>query len=245
MRSLMSIPLGKPLIAFWLALAASCAGWAQSEGFTPVAHEVRLTDPLPINAVLRIRSDVSTTRAGSESYLNDKNDDWAKGGVTVLARRNTTLRAKSVLFMRMSERPDQIQFTVQSDGNGNLIEAIFVEKRDLRTVGDLRNCCLQFFELVLMEDPYGYLPDAAAVDLLTSKITKAIAADKLRDELISFYFLEKRTKDLPEIAQYYYAEALRKAGRKEEAKERAAAYVKRFGQAGKYYRQTIELLTQL
>jgi hypothetical protein len=87
------------------------------------------------------------------------------------------------------------------------------------------------------------------LDLLMSKITVLLKADKATDALPYFAQLEglesSLSKPLPESFHFYYIETLDKAGNKTKALERANVYLEKFGKKNKYYGQVIEIMSRL
>jgi hypothetical protein len=235
------------LLALFL-MPCMAPAWAQAELGAPVPPTV-LTAPLPPET----RLDQLTKDVGILIKKDVRIDELLETARTFTNWRDE-LQAANISFVSDSKRTisAQSKFTLRKIGVNYLtlyFDGFYITFHGLdpnkRTAGDLRKCCLQFFELFYTGDPYSSLPDDVAIDVLTTKITKAISSGKEREELLSFHYLEQRTKELPEIAHYYYAKALKDDGRKDAAKERATAYIKRFGPNGKYYRQTVELLAAI
>jgi hypothetical protein len=86
-------------------------------------------------------------------------------------------------------------------------------------------------------------------DLLLSKITTLLKADKPAEALPYFAELEKMEsslpKQLPESFHYYYIQSLDKAGNADKALGRADVYLKRYGQLGKNYGNVIAIMSRL
>jgi len=83
------------------------------------------------------------------------------------------------------------------------------------------------------------------VDILANRVTTLLKAGNHAQALPLFEKLESMNVKLPESFDYYYIEALDKAGNNVKAYERSEMYLKKYGKKGKYYGQTIDTLSRL
>lgn len=91
--------------------------------------------------------------------------------------------------------------------------------------------------------------DEVRVDLLMSRITSALKAEKYADALPLFAELEGMEPSLqtplPESFHFYYIDTLDKTGNIIKAHSRTEAYLNKYGKNGKYYGQVIEIMSRL
>ncbi|SFQ34402.1 hypothetical protein [Variovorax sp. 770b2] len=112
-----------------------------------------------------------------------------------------------------------------------------------KTVRDLNNVIAGNLKIVF-DDPLSGMDPAIAQDILLAKIMASIKDGKYSEALPSFERLEKLKSDLPESFFFHYIQALDKGGKKQEARARAVAYLKKHGKAGQYYDQVVELMSR-
>ena len=117
------------------------------------------------------------------------------------------------------------------------------------TVADFDRLLGSFFRIVYDDpahyDPYPGMEKSMVVDIVMTKITAALKENAYAKALPQFAFLEKQGVSLPESFYYYYTDALEKTGKKDEARARASAYLKSYGNGGKYYAQIIDIMSRL
>lgn len=94
-------------------------------------------------------------------------------------------------------------------------------------------------------DTNRWLPPEVQVDLHMARITAAMVDKRFGDALPSFRALEAQKLEMPESFHYYFIEALVGTGASSEAKERATAYITRFGKRGKYYQEVLQALARI
>lgn len=119
-------------------------------------------------------------------------------------------------------------------GDYYVIEGVF-KNGDLERECALKDCDPNY-------DPYEGFDEKTKNDIVMSKITTAIKEERYRDALPHFAYLEKINKNLPESFYFYQIQSLSKAGRSEDATNKAKDYLKRYGSNSKYYAEVIEIL---
>jgi hypothetical protein len=117
-----------------------------------------------------------------------------------------------------------------------------------QTVGDFDAKMGAYFSIIYDDpayDPYPGMDKSVVVDIVMKKITAGLKENNPAKTLPQFAHLEKLGVPLPESFSYYYIETLEKAGKKDAARARAAAYLKTYGKKGKYYAPVIEIMGRL
>jgi tetratricopeptide (TPR) repeat protein len=112
-----------------------------------------------------------------------------------------------------------------------------------KTVNDFNNTVGDDFQIVYNDPgPYPGLEPAAIVDIEMSIITAALKEKDYAKALPHFAYLEKMGIGLPESFHYYYIETLEQTGTNEKARERATAYLTKYGRQGKYYSNVVAIV---
>ena len=92
-------------------------------------------------------------------------------------------------------------------------------------------------------DPdYPDLDTKTKTDIMISKITTAIKAERYKDALPYFVSLERKNSNLPESFYFHYIQSLSKAGYSEATNIQAQEYLKKYGSKGKYYTEVVEIM---
>ncbi|WP_326999098.1 hypothetical protein [Comamonas testosteroni] len=112
-----------------------------------------------------------------------------------------------------------------------------------RTVRDL-NRVIDGNMKIIFNDPLSEIDPAIAQDILLSKITANIADGKFAEALPGFERIERLGAELPESFYFYYIQALDKSDKKDEARTRSLTYLKKYGKAGQYYNQVVEVMSR-
>lgn len=89
------------------------------------------------------------------------------------------------------------------------------------------------------------LDKSVQVDVVMSKITTLLQANKEAEALPYFQQLEAMDTPLPESFYFYYIDALDKSGDANSALSRAEAYLSRYGKKGKYYGKVVAIMSRL
>lgn len=89
------------------------------------------------------------------------------------------------------------------------------------------------------------LDKSVQVDVVMSKITTLLQANKEAEALPYFQQLEAMDTPLPESFYFYYIDALDKSGDANNALSRAEAYLSRYGKKGKYYGKVVAIMSRL
>lgn len=82
-------------------------------------------------------------------------------------------------------------------------------------------------------------------DILSKKIVALIQADQFAQAVPVFEELEALGDPLPPIVQFYYIQALDKAGKAKPALFRATDYLRTYGKAARNYDATVEIVSRL
>ena len=202
---------------------------------------------LPEDSVVLVLRDIKMTYERVDyrsSYLEPFTTD-------VNSRRGETLTADSYIpisEVRLHEGSVYIGLKTQS-GMDYTINFDRSKKLPPTTVREFHDRVGNYFRIFKIDplayDPYPGVAKDIVVDLVMTKIVKAIQSGKYSESIKEFAYLERLGIPLPESFYYYYTQSLSKAGKKEDARTRALDYLKRFGKNGKYYTQVIEILSGL
>jgi len=93
-------------------------------------------------------------------------------------------------------------------------------------------------------DPYYGKSSKLVEDIIMVRITTAIGANKWEEAISSLDELENLGVNLPESFYYYQIDTLMKAEKKEQAHQKAEAFILKYGDKASHYSRMVEILSQ-
>lgn len=114
------------------------------------------------------------------------------------------------------------------------------------TVKQFNQRVADYFQIIYDDpNPYPGIDQDSITKIVMGKITNALAKKDYAAALPHFDYMDKSKGDLPESFHYYFIETLEQTGDKQKARERATAYLQKFGKKGRYYDKVLEIMTRL
>lgn len=96
--------------------------------------------------------------------------------------------------------------------------------------------------LISLTDPFSGLSRKVVEDILMTRVTTNLKAEKWSVALDAMTELETRGAEVGENFHFYQVDTLVKAGRKVEAQKKAADFLTRYGEKSQHYQRMIEIL---
>ncbi len=96
--------------------------------------------------------------------------------------------------------------------------------------------------LISLTDPFSGLSRKVVEDILMTRVTANLKAEKWSVALDAMTELESRGAEVGENFHFYQVDTLVKAGRKVEAQKKAADFLTRYGEKSQHYKRMIEIL---